>query len=333
MHGTAAVHRRALVSTLLACASVAAACFPEALAADALPAAPGFELQASNGYELSAFGLRPAGARPSEVVVLLSRGGSSAYYVAGGRVTPTSFEADFGALGRVAVTYRPTGGQIDAASSCEPPFSFPTGVYEGAIEFHGEGGYADVSADAAAGAATSGVTCGLRSEASGGRIAGARLSVSSGGLEGGFHLEVHRNGPHQPSVCRVESLESSGDVAIVRTACARGPASSFQFSTSLRSATLRPPAPFAGAGSFRRPGKGAGVGRGGRWGGNLSVDLPGSPDTPLDDPLARAMLIRARVTEDLLSRAGTLAPRFRRVAVAKAVRAATDRHDAPAPAS
>jgi hypothetical protein len=287
---------------MLACAAVAGAGAADALAAEALPAAHGFELQASNGYELSVFGRRPVGARPSEVVALLSRGGSSAYYVAGGRVTPTSFEADFGALGRVAVTYRPTGGEIDAASGCVPPFSFPTGVYEGTIEFHGEGGYADVSATSAPGAPTSGITCGLRSESSGGRTAGAQLTVISGGLEMGFHLEVHRNGPHQPAVYRADLLESSGDVAIVRTVRARGPASSFRFSPSLRSATLSPPAPFAGTGSFRGPGKRADVGRGGRWAGNLSVDFPGRPDTSLEGPLARAILIHATVTEDLLPR-------------------------------
>jgi hypothetical protein len=302
MHGTAAAHCRAFVSTMLACAAVAGAGAPDAPAAEALPAAHGFELQASNGYELSVFGRRPAGGRPSEVVALLSRGGASAYYVAGGRVTPTSFEADFGALGRVAVTYRPTGGEIDTASGCVPPFSFPKGVYEGTIEFHGEGGYADVSAASAAGAATSGIACGLRSESSGGRIAGAQLTVISGGLEKGFHLEVHRNGPHRPAVYRADLLESSGDVAIVRTVRVRGPASSFRFSPSLRSARLRPPAPFAGTGSFRRTGKAADVGRGGRWAGDLSVDFPGSPDTPLDDPHASAVLIHATVTEDLLPR-------------------------------
>ena len=63
------------------------------------------------------------------------------------------------------------------------------------------------------------------------------------------------------------------------------PGADFTYDRHLRTATVSPPAPFAGSAHFDL-GKKAGR----RWSGDLTVDLPGRTATPLTGPTLRATL-------------------------------------------
>lgn len=64
------------------------------------------------------------------------------------------------------------------------------------------------------------------------------------------------------------------------------PGGDFTYDRRLRTATVHPPAPFAGSARFDL-GKKAGQ----RWGGDLTVDLPGRAGVPLTGPALRATLV------------------------------------------
>jgi protein-S-isoprenylcysteine O-methyltransferase Ste14 len=241
-----------------------------------IPAPGGFQLQGSNGFTVAVVARPPGWGFPSQVSLVASRKGAYAYYAAPGTVTRTSFAADFGALGRVSVTYRPTGGEEQLAPSCGSDAFFSSGVYEGTIEFHGEGGYTDISSSWARGHFDP--PCGTRSESVGGRITGAQLSAHAFSFEAGNGLtfEAVKNRPTAPAMFEATLIEASSDIAIVRSVRARAPSSLFHFGASLRRAVVKPPAPFSGSASFRRDGRGQG-----HWEGGLKVGFPGKPGVGL----------------------------------------------------
>ena len=75
----------------------------------------------------------------------MKRGGSSADYFAPASFPPTSISADLGKLGRISVKFVPSGSTAQR-TTCGSARMFESGIYEGAIEFRGEGGYTNFSA-------------------------------------------------------------------------------------------------------------------------------------------------------------------------------------------
>jgi hypothetical protein len=133
--------------------------------------------------------------------------------------------------------------------ACGERAVFEGGYYEGTIEFHGEMGFTDVSANWATGRAPS-FPCGWTSETVGGHLPGARLSVSNFGPDQQMFFTVYKNGPHQRADFRANLLEASGDVAIIRSVQVRGPADGFRYGSTSARAIVDPPAPFSGVCDF-----------------------------------------------------------------------------------
>lgn len=79
--------------------------------------------------------------------------------------------------------------------------------------------------------------------------------------------------------------EYSSGISIQRFTSQWVPGVAFRYDRRLRTATVRPPAPFAGSAKFDL-GKKAGQ----RWSGDLTVDMPGRAGVPLTGPALRATL-------------------------------------------
>jgi hypothetical protein len=226
--------------------------------------------------------------------VLIFVGGKkgSVFYFAPATVTKTTLEADLGDLGHIAVRFQPSGKARRERSQCGgKPIFFDSGNYVGTIDFHGEAGYTDVEATKARGdlkffldaicpaSGTSGTGPGLP---------GAELRVKPVRSRSGPSLSLIENDPMAPVRFEASIAESRGEIAIERNTSATAPRTAFDYDSRLRTATVRPPAPFAGEATFNRTAE-----AGSRWNGNLTVDLPGRSDVPLTGRGLRANLFRA----------------------------------------
>lgn len=247
-----------------------------------------FRLPASNGYVLYVAGVPPREGRPGFVFVIALAKNQGVRYTAPATVTETSIQADLGALGEISLTFQ-RSGQPATAHCGRETISFDSGAYEGKIAFHGEEGYTDVEATTVPGNIDfwlQGV-CGegfIEGSFGSSRTRGARLYVRNPAL--GPELSVSKSKPGAAARISVSDSEYSNGIAIERFTGLRMPAGRFTYDRRLRSATLRPPAPFAGSATFNL-GKKAGK----RWSGDLTVDMPGRADLPLTGPALRAYLV------------------------------------------
>lgn len=208
------------------------------------------------------------------------RGRRLAYYVAPAIVTSKTIDADLGKLGRISVTRVPTGQTKTVRRGCKPGRRKQVKAerYKGTIEFHGEEGFADVSATSAP--LEYPTLCGSGEE--GGRppgkgLPGARLDVEKRRPEK-YRLEFDaiQRRPGARTGVSVEVEEHRGEMEIHRATWTWASASALLYDRHLRTATVRPPAPFAGHGRFHAHARPAN-----RWTGNLTVDLPGRSDVPV----------------------------------------------------
>lgn len=252
-----------------------------------LPAPLAFELPMSNGYTMDAFGLPGQGGHPASMLISISGPGRGVRYTAPATITETSMAADLGELGRIAVTFEPANEPTTVRCNRRSAYRYESGAYKGTIEFRGEEGYAEVEATS--------VPVDLRvfrqqicaepPYGGPGRSAhgGAELEVRNPALGPElFAVKRPRDGQAQVFVAMGEYRDG---VSIERFATVQMPTNDFRCDLRLRTATLRPPAPFFGIARFDRRKK-----AGQRWSGNLSVDLPGKSDVPLTAPALRATL-------------------------------------------
>jgi hypothetical protein len=257
-----------------------------------LPAPGGFKLQSSNGYSIVVFGAPARRGRPAAVLIFVGGKRGSASYFAPARVTRTSIEAGLGDLGHIAVSFQPSGKSRTERSQCGGrSVSFDSGDYAGTIDFHGEEGYTDVEATRARGdlkflldaicpaPGTSGIGPGLP---------GAELRVRPIGSQSGPSLSLIENDPRAPVRLEASIEERRGEISIERSTAMTAPRTAFDYDSPLRTATVRPPAPFSGEATFRRTAKTRN-----RWTGNLTVDLPGRSGVFLTGKGLRANLFHA----------------------------------------
>lgn len=265
------------LAILLAAVAILVALSASSAAAAVSPAPGGLRLRGSNGYLIDVIA-EPAGfGSASQLVLTASRNGSSTSYVAPARITPTSFAADFGSLGKVDVSWHPTGGVTDFVGCGGEELSYEAGYYEGTIKFHGEEGFTEAAANWAFGRPPT-FCSSFSLIVSGTGIKGALLDVASLKKERQFFFQAYRNKPQQPTRFRSDLLEASGDVAIVRSVQAKGGAKTLRYGPRPKDPVLvRPPAPFAGTGVFRS--------RHTQWTGNLRADFPGKANASLTGPI------------------------------------------------
>jgi hypothetical protein len=257
---------------------------------DPTPSFTIFRLQASNGYDFFALAAPPQEEGEEGLIYLrLARGRHSiATYEAPAMVTRTTIDAELGSLGRISVTRVPTGRSKTVRRGCSPTAKKRVAAerYEGTIEFHGEEGFTEVSATSAP--LEPGTVC-IRGEEGGGppgkSLPGARLDVEKRFPNGhGLEFDATQNRPGAKTAVSIEIQEEREELEIYRATSILAGADALRYDRHLRTATVRPPAPFAGYGSFR-----CNAGRA-SWSGNLTVDLPGRSNVPIVGSGFRASL-------------------------------------------
>lgn len=246
-----------------------------------------FRLAGSNGFTLDVIGVPPRAGHASSLVIFASAKGESVSYVAPATVTETSMQADLGELGEISVNFRRTN-EAATVPCGKRTIRFDSGQYEGKIVFHGEEGYTNVEAttvpgnlDFIASAICREIIFGSSQS---GRPRGAALFVRNPAL--GPELSISKRRPGAAAQITAWDSEWNNGISIKRFATLRMPGRDFTYDPRLRTATVRPPAPFAGSARFDLAKK-----AGQRWSGDLTVDLPGRAAVPLVGPTLRATLI------------------------------------------
>jgi hypothetical protein len=248
----------------------------------AIPVA-GFRLQASNGYELLALTAPLVAGEGGIAIYLVDPQSALVHYTAPATVTRTTIDADLGKLGRISVTRVPTGRTKTVRQGCGRKSTKQVAAerYEGIIEFHGEEGFADVSATSAP--VEHWTVCVSGEEGGrppGKRLLGARLDVERrNDARPRLEFDAVQRRPGAKTLLSIEVEEERGEIGIYRAIWNWASPDALRFDPQLRTATLRPPAPYAGFGRFR-----SNAPRAKQWTGNLTVDLPGRADVPLAGP-------------------------------------------------
>jgi hypothetical protein len=251
---------------------------------DQAPSATAFQLQASNGYKFIALAVGgPDGEAEGSIGLYLVGKHTVVTYAAPATVSPKTIEADLGQLGEISVTRVPTG-RMKTVRGCKPGSTKQVKAenYEGTIEFHGEEGFTEVNATSAP--LLNPTFCATSIEgggrAAGKSLPGARLDVEKDQIDH-YRLEfdaVQRR-PGARTLVSAEVEEHRGEMEIHRALATWASADALHYDRRLHHATVTPPAPFAGYGSFH-----AHAPRANQWRGNLTVDFPGHADVPVTGP-------------------------------------------------
>lgn len=218
-----------------------------------------------------------------------------------GRTTVTSLQFSLGKEGKVALTFKPSGGSgVARQSGCKGVnrIAYAQGTYEGTIEYHGAEGFTDVSATSAVEQPQELVkllcAAEITDESIGSHLPGARLEVELGGASAGsgsgsnLELQVNQNRPGASVRVDATLSERQGRTSVTRSTVLRLPGSAFSFDRRLRHARFSSRAPFAGRAVFDRGAKPAH-----RWRGNLTIDFPGRSNVRLTGAGLEARLDRA----------------------------------------
>jgi hypothetical protein len=254
-----------------------------------------FALKTGQGYQVVVLAVRDTvvlevARTRSNASTSLKEGRAITAYVAHGTVTPGRIEARFGRLGRVAVRFHPSG----RVARSKPPrhckgarFTRRFGVFTGTVRFTGENRYVAVRAHRAKGLTRSPVylNCATRNLHAHTR----RLSRQVGRwprftptILAAFWRQVVSSTDFfsfqigKKTLYLAVTEESKGSMAEVRYAAVIAPSRTFVSDDALTSATVRPPAPFHGRGSYSAAPDGTKS-----WAGSLSVSFPGAPRFPL----------------------------------------------------
>ena len=260
------------------------------------------ELKTRSGYKVTVIGLghivavvvAPKKATKSGHGKSRVRGEAFTAYVARGKATSTRIRASFGDFGKVDLRFRPSGriARSKPRRRCKGPDRFTTrfGVFAGGIEFTGEGSYVSVSAHRAKGNVRSPAHLHCSS------IHIIRPVKRSVDPERGVTIFTptilaalwrHAVSATNFVAFKIDAKtlflaiaeQSLGSVAEVRYALAVAPSKRFASDDALTSATVTPPSPFAGTGTYSAGPDGTKT-----WTGPLSVSFPGAPRFPLTGP-------------------------------------------------
>lgn len=254
-----------------------------------------FTLKTRQGYKVIVIAVRGIVALEvtrtrSDASTSLRQGRAVTAYVAHGTVTPGRIEATFGRLGRIAVRFHPSGRVVQPSSlrHCRRPrFTRRFGVFAGSVRFTGEDHYVAVRAHRAKGLVRSPIhlDCPTRSFHS--RV--KRLSRQVGHwpeftptILAAFWRQVVSSTDFfsfqiaEKTLYLAVTEESKGSMAEVRFAAVIAPSKTFVSDDALTSASVTPPAPFHGKGSYAAAPDGTKS-----WTGSLSVSFPGMPRFPL----------------------------------------------------
>jgi hypothetical protein len=273
------------------------------------PALPSFSFAASKGYEIVVEGaestvflsvFRPgalssqsASGRASGVTHGPSSFGAAiTTYIARGEVSAGGIRAVFADLGRVAVHFHPSRRAASAGGCKGASTSLIPGVFRGEIDFEGEGGYTSAHLHRVRGLVrligasrcSRPLTRSPRSSRTSRPVskpAQTQITAIEAEWKSALRATLFSAVTDRAHTARflAATEQSSGQVAVYRLALAFAPSQTFIFNSALSSASLTPPAPFSGTGSFSQGEAGTRS-----WAGTLAVSFPGAEDTPLAGP-------------------------------------------------
>lgn len=261
-----------------------------------------FDLKAQHGYTVTVVGegdivavevSRPlAHGKGDALEELLGLKQAVTAYVARGTVTEHRIVASFGKFGKVDVRFRPTGRVVESGRRrrCRGAdhFTSQLGVFVGGVRFSGEGRYIAVRSHRAKGRIRSPLRlrCGSRVphpfSSSRARPVPEQPSFSPTFLTATWRhavssLELITLQVDDTTLFAAVSEESLGSMARMRFALTTAPSKkTFAFNEALTEATITPPEPFHGTGTYRAAADGTTT-----WTGPLSVSFPGAPRLPL----------------------------------------------------
>jgi hypothetical protein len=258
----------------------------------------GFEVEGSNGWSISVSTYLGGFGGRGEVGVTASRGRESAIYTAPAKVTASAVHADLGRFGRIDMALHLSGAKATTKAKClQRSETYEAGTYDGRFEFKGEGGYTEARATEAAALPSlsfPGFNFCNRQESSGESFGpgepGARLkgiSYASGRV---LKFQINKNRRHGKTLFTASLSERVRGIRIYRELSGVAPASAFQYDRKVRTATLDPPAPFAGSASLRRDRNTVSP----LWAGNLKLAFPGQT-VPIAGPAVHVSLEHARL--------------------------------------
>jgi hypothetical protein len=221
----------------------------------------GFKLQGSHGFSISVAAYSEEDeSGHGEITVTAGRAHEFVSYTAPAQVTTDSIRARLGTLGRVDMVLNRSGRDETVNPPCfHHPESFETGTYEGVFEFHGEGGYTDARATRAAAVPSLsvfsrriGCNGGSSGESFGPGEPGARLLGVSYANGRTVKFQINKNRPGGKTIFTASLAERRAGIKIFRELNGVAPAGAFHYDPKVRTATLSPPAPFAGTAHLTR---------------------------------------------------------------------------------
>jgi hypothetical protein len=260
----------------------------------------GFRLQGSHGFSISVAAYSEEdGSGHGEITVTAGRAHEFVSYTAPAKVTTDSIRARLGTLGRVDMVLNRSGREETVNPPCfHHPEGFETGTYEGVFEFNGEGGYTDARATQVAAVPSLAVFSrrigchgGSSGESFGPGEPGARLRGIS--YENGrtVKFQINKNRPGGKTIFTASLAERRGGVKIFRELNGVASAGAFRYDPKVRTATLSPPAPFAGTAHLTRNRNSVSP----LFGGDLKLTFPGHT-VRLTGPEVHVSLEHARLT-------------------------------------
>jgi hypothetical protein len=261
-----------------------------------------FDLEAQHGYTVTVVGegdvvavevSRPlAHGKGDALEKLFGSKQAVTAYVARGTVTEHRIAASFGEFGKVDVRFRPTGQVVESGQGrhCQGAdhFTSQLGVFVGGVRFSGEGHYVAVRSHRAKGRVRSPLhlRCSSRPphsfSSSRARPVHDQPSFTPTFLTATWRhavssLELITLRVGKTTLFAAINEESLGSMARMRFALATAPSKkAFAFNEALTGATITPPAPFHGKGTYQAAADGTTT-----WTGPLSVSFPGAPRLPL----------------------------------------------------
>ncbi len=223
-------------------------------------------VNSSHGYDITIVGNNQAYGSGRFVGLTTHKGHAYASYNTGGTSTASHVKADLGDFGKIDLRFHPKDSIHPPlpGPKCHGKYKRTTGIWKGKIKFKGEDGYTKVSAKSGEGNYTiNGVTC------PGGGKTHKHVHLHAQASGAMFDADVRKKPGAKPEFS-VFVTGVAGSVSIFRTAGVRGAPANFSYNGGYTHATVKPPAPFSGTGTFDTPSS---------WTGSLKVDLPGAPNT------------------------------------------------------
>lgn len=260
-----------------------------------------FAMKVGHGYEMAVIGRGPTVqveiGRPSSLrqgPLDAPRVGMSealTLYIARGTVTPHRIAASFGKFGRVDVRFKPAGSPVESQlrRRCRGAdhFTIQRGAFVGNVRFAGEGRYVTAHSHRVRGR----VRTPLRLHCAPPRFhrrtaslqralhpidLGSHASLSASWRHGVDSTDLFSFAFRKAQLTAAFTEQSLGSVALIHWGLTISKPKILTVDDALTSATLTPPAPFHGKGTYRAAPDGTKT-----WTGPLSIAFPGVPHWPL----------------------------------------------------